>query len=794
MDVFEPKEEPWIGRRLPRADTRRLLAGRGRYADDMPCRDELHAAFLRSLYPHAAFRVTDREQAARAPGVAAVLLSADLAPVCRDWVCPSRAFPGLVSPAQHALANGRAAYQGEPLAMVLAASRAQAEDALERLVVEWQELPAITDLPRALAPDAPRAHPDLASNLAWETELGTDVRGVFADAALVVEDQLDFARITGVTLEPRSLLANWDPAAETLELRISHQMPHQLQLHLAELLDIRLSRVRVICGDVGGGFGVKMHVYQDEIAACAASRLLGRPVRFVADRMELLMADIHAREHVVRARMAVDAAGCILGFDIDALHGLGASSVYPRSSTREAMSALQAIGAPYRFEHFHARLRCALQNKVPTGQLRAVGHPIGCAVTEHLVALAARARGEDPIAFRRRNLLAAEQQPWTNPVGGTLFGLSHHACLDRLATLMDLPRLRQEIAVWRDAGRCIGLGFAAFVEFTAPNPRAYGPSGAPVAAVDTVTVTLELSGEVTARASVSEIGQGVRQSLAQVIADAVGVAAGHVAVETGDTGSVPHGGGAWASRGAAIGGEAAWRAGTALRQQVLLAAGSLLQAGPDDLDIRAGRVVERATGTDRMGLDEVARIVTLQGYLLPDGVQPQLGVSHTYRRERDAALPNNGIQASLVELDPETGAVQALRHWVAFDCGRIINPLLVEEQVRGGVVMGLGQALLEACRYDDAGQFVSGTLADYLVPMATDAPDIAVTFVQTPYEGSNVGAKGAGEAGTCAAPAAILNAVNDALSAAGGGAVTTLPVTPLAVLLALGRLGAEDVA
>ena len=268
----------------------------------------------------------------------------------------------------------------------------------------------------------------------------------------MVEGQLDFARVTGVTLEPRGLLASWDPAAETLELRISHQMPHQLQLHLAELLDIRLSRVRVICGDVGGGFGVKMHVYQDEMAACAASRLLGRPVRFIADRMELLMADIHAREHVVRARMAVDAAGFILGFDVDDLHGLGACSVYPRSSTREAMSALQAIGAPYRFSHFHARLRCALQNKVPTGQLRAVGHPIGCAVTEHLVELAARARGEDPIAFRRRNLLAAEQQPWTNPVGGTLFGLSHHACLDRLAALMDLPRLRADIAAWRDAG------------------------------------------------------------------------------------------------------------------------------------------------------------------------------------------------------------------------------------------------------------------------------------------------------------------------------------------------------
>ncbi|HEY1413938.1 MAG TPA: molybdopterin cofactor-binding domain-containing protein, partial [Rhodopila sp.] len=457
MGVVEPKQAPWIGRRLPRFDARRLLAGRGRYVDDIPARGELQAAFLRSPYPNATFHVADREQAARTPGVAAVFVAADLAPVCREWVCPSLAFPGLVSPPQRALADGRAAYQGEPVAMALAASRAQAEDALDRMVVEWQELPAMTDLPRALAPDAPRAHPDLASNLCWGTELGGDVQACFANAPLVVEDRLDFARVTGVTLEPRGLVASWDPAAEALELRISHQMPHQLQIHLAELLNIRLSRVRVICGDVGGGFGVKMHVYQDEIATCAASRLLGRPVRFIADRMESMMADIHAREHVVRARMAVDAEGLILGFEIDDLQGLGAYSVYPRSSTREAMSALQAIGAPYRFQHFHARLRCALQNKAPTGQLRAVGHPIGCAVTERLIERAARARGEDPLVFRRRNLLPAEEQPWTSPVGGTLFGLSHHACLDRLATLMDLPRLRADIAGWRDAGRCVGL-------------------------------------------------------------------------------------------------------------------------------------------------------------------------------------------------------------------------------------------------------------------------------------------------------------------------------------------------
>jgi carbon-monoxide dehydrogenase large subunit len=782
-----------IGLPLPRAATRRLVAGRGRYLDDAPASGrELHAAFLRSPYPHAGFTITDTAEAAAIPGVAAVLTAAEIDTVCRPWRCESKAFPGLVSPEQRPLALGRAAYQGEPVAMVLASSRALAEDAAERIAVEWQELPAVTDLASALEPGAPLAHPDLANNLCWKTELiGGDPDGAFARAALVVEERFVFTRHTGVPLEPRGVLASYDPAAEALEVRISHQMPHQLQVHLAELLGVPLSRVRVICGDVGGGFGIKMHVYPDEVAACAASRLLGRPVRYVADRMEGLMSDIHAREHIVQARMAVDAEGRILGFEVDDLQGLGAYSVYPRSSTTEAMSALRALGAPYRFEGYRARLRCALQNKVPTGQYRAVGHPIGCAVSERLVDMAAAARGEDPLEFRRRNLVPAEAMPWTSPLGATMAELSHHACVEKLEGLLDLPRLRAEIAAMRAEGRRVGLGFASFVEFTASGAEAYGRAGLPVAAVDTVVATLEPSGEVTARASVSEIGQGIQQGLAQVLAQAIGLPVQSVTVATGDTGTTPHGGGAWASRGAAIGGEAAWGAGRRLREEILKAAGALLQARPEALDIRGGRILDSATGTDRLGLDEIARIVTFAGYELPSGVQPQLTIAHHYRREQDVFLTTNGIQACLVELDPDTGLVKVLRHWVVGDCGRIINPLLVDEQARGGVVQGLGEALLEACRYDAAsGQFLSGSLADYLLPMATEAPDIMVAHVETPYSGSVIGAKGAGESGTCGAPAAVLNAVNDAL-AQDGARIGEMPVTPVAVLRALGRLPAE---
>ncbi|MCE7027139.1 xanthine dehydrogenase family protein molybdopterin-binding subunit [Jiella avicenniae] len=784
-------DTPAIGRSMPRAETRRLLAGRGRYVDDGAPRGCLHAAFLRSPFAHARFTIADTSTAAGLSGVVAVLTAADLAPVCRPWQCRSGAFPGLVSPVQRALADGRVAFQGEPVAMVVAESRARAEDALDLIAVDWEELPAVASLAAALSAEA-LTHPELADNVAWRTEFGSaDFDAVFAGADFVVEERFAFERKTGVSLEPRGVLAEFDPAEGLLDVRISHQMPHQLQLHIAEQLDLPIGRVRVACGDVGGGFGIKMHVYPDELATCAAAKLLGRPVKFVADRIEALATDIHAREHQVDARMAVDGEGRILGFDIHDVQGLGAYSVFPRSSTTEAMSVLRAMGGPYRFEAYRARLECLLQNKSLTGQYRSVGHPIACAVTERLVDLAAARRGEDPLAFRRRNLLPVEAMPWTNPAGGRMFELSHHACLDAMIGLVDLDAKREEVRAGRAAGRLLGLGFASFVEFTATGSQAYGAAGVKVAAGDTVVASLEPSGSVRAQASASEIGQGVRQALAQVLADGVGLDPSNVRVETGDTRTAPHGGGAWASRGAAIAGEAAWRAGRRLRGEILAAVAALVQAKPADLDIRAGEVVEVATGTPRMTLADLADLVLFRSHELPAGVRPQFTVAEQYHRDDDPFLPTNGIQAAMVEIDRATGFVRLLGHWVVEDCGRIINPLLVDEQIRGGVVQGIGEALYEACRYDAAGQFTSGTLADYLVPMAGDLPEIAIGHVETPYSGSSVGAKGAGEAGTCGAPAAILNAVNDAL-APHGASLAALPIKPVSVLRALGDLGAGE--
>jgi carbon-monoxide dehydrogenase large subunit len=774
-----------VGRPLPRAATRRLAAGRGKYVDDIQLPRMLHAAFLRSPYPHARIARMELGPARSAPGVAAVYAWNDLQDTARPWQSRSAAFPGMVSPPQTALAAGRAAWQGEPVLIALGETRAAAEDALELAQIDWEELPAAVELDEALSPDAPPVHPGLAHNVCWTKEtLGGDPDGAFAAAALVVEKELRLGRLTGVSLEPRGLVADWEPALAALTVHHSHQMPHQMQAHFAEFFGLAPERVRIIVPDVGGGFGVKMHVYPDEVAAVAAAIKLARPVKFIADRLESLGSDIHAREHAVRARMALDAEGRILGFEVGHRHGAGAYSVFPRGSPVESSAALHLVGAPYAFAHFRGNLTVALQNKAMTGQYRSVGHPIAVLVTERLVDAAARARGEDPLALRRRNFTPAGAA-YVNGAGQRLFDVSHAACVQKLERLVDLPRVGETVRAARAAGRALGFGVACYVEMTATGAEAYGKAGVPVSAADSVSLSLELSGAVHCAAGVTEIGQGVTQALAQAVADAVGVPVEQVLVHTGDTAQVPHGGGAWASRGAAIGAEAAWLAGRRLRENILQAAARLLGVDEESLDVTQGRIVDHR-GEPRLELGELARVAAFKGYEFPDGFQPQLSLVHHYRRSRDAFLPANGVQAALVEVDLGTGLVRALRHWAVCDCGRVVNPLLVEEQLRGGIVQGIGEALYEELRYGADGHLESGTLAEYLVPMAAEMPDIELAHVQTPYAGSSLGAKGAGEAGVAAAPAAILNAVNDAL-APYGAALDAVPITPTAVLAALSR-------
>jgi aerobic carbon-monoxide dehydrogenase large subunit len=780
----------YVGRTLSRAGARRAVAGRGRYTDDFALPRMLHAAFVRSPHAHARIVGINTGAAQRQPGVALVMTGAELAEACaRPWFGTLTCFPGMKSAPQYPLAVERACWVGEPVVMVVARSRAEAEDAAEHVIVEWQELPAVADKMTALDPASPVIHAGLGDNLAYRKVIDNgDAGAAFAVADVVVEATFDFGRHTAVSLEPRTLLADYDRATGKLTVTTSSQCPHMIQRVFAETLGLPDHMVQLIAPDVGGSFGLKIHTYGDELATCAASVRLGRPVKFVADRPESFVSDIHARENHVKGRIAVSKSGEITAFDIDVLAGAGAYSQYPRTSVLEATQVLNVTGGPYRHKHHRARATIVYQNKPPSSQYRAVGHPVGNTVGEHLVDRAAAALGIDPIEMRRRNVFPDDAYPAVTASGIKVKELSHQRCIDVLVERMRYDELRGEQANLRKKGIHRGVGIACFIKSCAPGPHGYyGVGGAPISLQDACIVRLEPNGGVLCAVGVTEQGQGTDTVMAQIAASALGVSIDSVRVISGNSDAVPYGGGTYGSRAVAIGGEAVYQAARDLRQEILEIAGVLLQADAGVLDIVDGQVVDRAGGTRRISLGEIGRVGHFQVAELPNSLQPLLSHTRRFRLLEDLYIFTNGIHGAYVEVDVDTGFVKLLKHWVVEDCGRVINPQLADEQVRGGCVQGIGGALYEHCIYDEAGQLTNGTMADYLVPMASEMPDIDVAHVQTLTSVSELGAKGVGESGTGAAPAVVMNAVNDALSPF-AACVTTQPITPEVILTALGRI------
>ena len=777
----------YIGRSVPRPNLARLTQGRGLYVSDLTLPRMVHVAFLRSPYAHAEIARIDTTAARAMPGVVRIVTGAELAEFCTPWVGVLAHLKSLKSAPQHPMAIGRVRWQGEPVIAVLAASRAQAEDAAERIEIDFAELPPVVDVMAALDAAQPVIHESLGDNLAFERRLDAgEVDAAFARSDVIVEKTFTFARHTGVTLEARSIVADWNPGDQRLTVHLGTQAPHMMQNVIALHLGLEEPQVRILCQDVGGSFGIKVHVYADDMAVAALSRMLARPVKYVGDRLESFVADIHARDHVVHAKIGVSNDGQIQAFEIDDLTGIGPYSVYPRTSAVEANQVVNLVGGPYTCPNYRARTRVVFQNKAVMSQYRAVGHPIATSVTEGLVDLAAMRIGMDPVEIRRRNLVADDAYPCASASGLKFEALSHHASLNKLLAMMDYPTLRAEQAALREKGIQRGIGFASFIEITNPGPAFYGVGGARISSQDGAAVRLDSTGAVICQTSITEQGQGSGAIIAQVVATAMGVPIEKVRVILGDTDNTPYGGGTWASRGAGIGGEAAWQAGRALRDNVLKLAGTILQTAPDTLDITQGSVVDAADGRERMGLAELARIAYFRPDTLPPGFQSELmATRHYVPREYPFAF-TNGIQASYLEVDTDTGFVRLLRHWVVEDCGTIINPQLVDEQIRGGVVQGLGAALFEHCQYDSQGQMINANMADYLVPMAGEMPDIEVAHVVSPTLESALGAKGAGEAGTAGSAACVSNAVNDAL-APFGVEITEIPLTPELILRALGR-------
>jgi aerobic carbon-monoxide dehydrogenase large subunit len=770
-----------IGQRLPRHDASRLVRGNGRYADDLGNASTVQVAFLRSPFAHARILALDLTAARSAPGVVAVITASDLEPICRPWQIRLAKVPSHASPPQYPLANEEVCWQGEAIVAVVAETRAQAEDAIELIEVGWSELPAIASVEAAAATDAPVVIESIPNNVGLEhSTLVGDPTTAFDHAAVVVEHDFVFGRQTGVTLEPRTILAEFDARLGHLTVHHSHQVPSQMREIFAAQLNLPIRSVRVITPDVGGAFGMKLSAYPDEMAVAAISILLNRPVKYCADRLESFLSDNHAREAKVNGRLAVDTDGRVLAMQVTVVSGFGAYAAYPRGSVGEALQAVHMSAAPYRVANFEGHVRGYFQNKPPSGILRAVGQPIACTVTEQLLDFAADRLKLDPADIRRRNYVNTENGDAISSGGIILGRLSLLRCHTRLLELMDYDSLRRQQSELRQRGIYRGIGLAAFVEQTGVGSALYGPQEVRVAAHETCRLTLESDGSVLCATSITDQGQGTRTALIQIISEELGVEPAAIAVMDGDTANAPLGGGAWASRGVALGGEAALRAARKLRKNVLAIAAALLQSDAASLAIKSGNVLNSA-GMAQVSLADIATTALYRSHLIPMESVPMLEVAESYVPRGVPYFATNGIQGASVEVDHELGTVRVLGFWVVDDCGRVINPLLVDEQIRGGVVQGIGAALYEQCIYSDQGQLENGSLVDYLVPMASEMPDIQVAHVETRTDVTNLGARGVGEAGTVGAAAAIWTAINDAISPF-CATVAAQPITPEHIL------------
>lgn len=780
-----------IGRPSTRVEAGRFVTGSGAYVDDLPAHRLLHAAFLRSPVAHGTIDRLDLAPALRMPGVIAAWEGESLAAHCQPVRGLLAHLPGMKAPPQWPLARARVRWVGEPVAIVIAESRAIAEDAAQAIGFEWTDLPPLVDPRAALEPDAPRLHPELDDNLMFAATVATaNVDQAFDQASMVVELALRTERVTAMALEPRGLLARWDATQSRLTVHMGTQVPWMMQAVFASVLGIGCDQIRVVAADTGGSFGSKIHCYGDESAVVVAAMRLGRPVKYVVDRLEAFVSDVHARGHEAVVRAAVDGDGRLSAFEVDDICGAGPFSIHPRGSVNESRHVLGLTGACYGALEYRARIRVAMQTKAIYGQYRGVGHPLACLFTEAAVDAAARQLGVDPLAFRRRNLVPDDAYPHRAPSGARFERLSLCACLDELARLMDYDRLRadqRERTAGRAPGVRRGIGLAVFVENSNHSSSNYGRGGAPIASRDGAMVRLTQAGGIHCAVGLTDSGQGVMTAMAQIAADAIGTPLAGVRVFMGDTEHTPVSGGNWGSRGTGISGEALWQAGVALRAQLLEAAAALHTYRADALELVDGVVLRRDDHVPLCTLAGLAEAIYFRPERFPAGFRPEPAAQRHYAQTEYDGIYTNGASASWVEVDTRTGFVKMLGHWIVDDCGTVINPLLLDEQLRGAAVQGIGQALFEGCLYGDQGELRNATLADYLVPMAAEMPDIHVGHVVTPTSTSALGAKGGAEAGVTGALASVVNAINDALAPL-DARVLELPITPERVLRAIGAL------
>ena len=776
-----------VGGSVERVEDGRILIGRGRYVDDVVLPGMVHAAFVRSPLAHARIVSVDVEAARALPGVIAVYTAADLEGLAKPLDFDFQ-IEGHRPPVHEALARDKVRFVGDPIVLVVAESRYVAEDACELVMVDYDELPVVTTAEQALASDAPLVFEELGDNVIHRDPEGAfvygDVAGVFATADRVISATFSQHRHGLVPMECRGGVAHFDRGTGELTYHGSTQSPHLLRMYLSQLVDVPQHRTRVLCKDVGGAFGFKWSIYREDVAIAAASKQLGLPVKWIEDRAENLTAGGSAREEDLEVEFAVNEDGTILGIRVRMTMNHGAYPAMPPSPVFAALVRATLLSA-LRVSVYAFETTVVATNKNPYISYRGPGAS-ETLVRERMMDLVARELGLDPIEVRRRNLLRTDEQPWKMPSGATVFRAPARETLDAVLERFDYPAFREEQRRAREDGRYLGIGFSNSIQPTPGGPDWWESIGFPMEK-DPSRVRLEPDGRVTVITSQMPHGQGHETTLAQVAADELGVPFDHISVVTGDTQLTNfYFFGTGASRAAHMASGSVLFTTRELKRKILELAAHMLEANPDDLELVDAVVRAKDAPTRSVPLSEVAATAYLNSDSLPEGADPVLDVTRSYQPDEQGGGWAATTHVCFVEVDPETGVVTIPRYLVVEDCGKMINPAVVEGQIRGGIAQGIGGMLFEHSAYDDEGQFLSGTFMTYLVPTAMEIPEIEIHHLAIETD-AEVDFRGVGEGGAIIAPAAIANAVEDALTPF-GVTVDTFPLTPTRILELTGVL------
>lgn len=753
----------WIGRSLPRLEDPALLTGRGRFTADA-ARGALAVRFVRS--PLARGRILGIE----IPDGATIFTAADLAGV--KPIMPRLFRPDYVAIGQPVFADGRVVFSGQVIAAVVAADAAAAEDIAEQVFVDIDMEDAVVDVDLALGEGSPAVHPEAPGNVLVEGRMATPgLAAAFASAHEVVSLDLRSRRQSAVPMEPRGGLADYDAATGRVTLTCSVQMPHMLRTGIADVLGIAESDLRVVAPDVGGGFGQKMSLFPEYAALVWIARRLKQPVAWIEDRRENFLGSAHSRDQAYSVRAAFAADGRLQALEADLRCNVGAFSCYPVTCGVEPLMAFAELPGPYDFAEYGVRSRGVATNTCPMAPYRGVSRPVLTFTMERLMDVAARRLGLDPVEIRRLNLVNAF--PHRSPTGLVYDEGSYVKTLDMAVEAIGLEDFRARQRHARAGGRHLGLGLSVFNERTGYGTPAFAARAMEIVpGYETVDCVMDPSGHVVARIGSSPHGQGLKTALAQIIADELGIAPDMVRIVAGDTDATPYGWGTFASRSLVIGGGACKLAAAGIAAKLRLIAGTLLEAAPADIVLEAGRAA--VAGTDRsVAIADLARAAFHQSHRFP-AVSNGLKETATYD---PAGTFSNACHAVIVEVDVETGGVSIERYVVAEDAGILINPMIVDGQIRGGVAQGIANALYEEIVYDSDGNLLTASLADYLPPTCAEIPDIEIAHMVTLSEATITRAKGVGEGGAIGAPAAVLNAVCDALSPF-GIEILEMPATP----------------